>query len=146
MVDLSPLHHEAAQAATSGGRFAAYVRGLCSRIQNECNNMDFGAIREIAVQAAAAADDVALSIELGWEEAEARRGVVTEAAGVSAAEAERVVALGATGTTERSPEPHAGPTDTREAAVRAPVDDDTVRARGTGRAGTVSNTGTVGRR
>ena len=127
MHDLSTLHRDASQATTSGGRFAAYVRGLASRIQNECNNQDFAAIRELAVQAALAADDVALTVEHGWDEAQRRRGVQSEAREARLDSTQRVAPSVDTPIQPRPDAPHAGPTDLQRAPT--PETDGTVEAR-----------------
>lgn len=115
MVDLAPLHREAAQSTTPGGRFAVWVKGFASRIQNECNNQDFAAIRELAVQAALQADDMAFNVEHGWDEAERMRREQSEREAGRAGGTARVAPSVDTPLAARADAPHAGPTDLQRA-------------------------------
>lgn len=126
MVDLSPLHRDAAQGTTPGARAAIWIKGLASRIQNECNNQDFAAIRELAVQAALQADDFALTVEHGDEEA--RRIRDSRSAGPTGVDSsQRVAPSVQTPLAAREDAPHAGPTDLQRAPT--PEHDGTVTAR-----------------
>ncbi len=142
-MDLTPLHRETADAASPGARFTTYIRGLGSRIQAACNNQDFGMIREIAVQAALAAEDVALTIEYGWDEAQKRRAAVADAAQARLAVAAPPLAPVAVTPGPRGDAPHAGPTD----HLRFGQPGGTVVSEGTvDSAGTVESVGTVSAR
>lgn len=137
MVDLAPLHQEASQATTSGGRFAAWVKGFASRIQNECNNQDFAAIRELAVQAALQADDFAMTVEHGADEAARMRDGAARRDAQAIDSSQRVAPSVNTPLVSQDPfdgdgrrvTPHAGPTDLQRAPT--PEREGTVPARPT---------------
>lgn len=115
-MSLDQVHRDAAQGATAGNRVALFIQGFASRIQNECNNKDFAAIRELCVQAAQSAEDIALSMEHGWDSAERMRREDLEHAQARAARNEpgRVAPSVDTPLNANAP-PHAGPTDLQTA-------------------------------
>lgn len=130
-MSLAQIHADTAHGTTSGARAALFIKGLASRIQNECNNQDFAAIRELCVGAAQMADDVALTVEHGADEAERIRDDKRKAGAMTGVATATRVAPSVD--TPRVMPPHAGPTD----AARAPVPE---------REGTVEAAPTVGER
>lgn len=113
-MSLDQVHHDASEGTTAGARAALFLKGFASRIQNECNNRDFAAIRELCVQVAQRADDFALTIEHGWDEAETMREEERERAQGRAARNETQQVVPSVNTPREMPA-HAGPTDVQAA-------------------------------
>lgn len=113
-MSLAQVHLDASRGDSAGARAAMFVKGMASRIQNEINNQDFAAIRELCVQAAQMADDVALTVEHGGERAEQIRQSRREGAELSGARTSTQVAP-SVDTPRVPPTPHAGPTDMQRA-------------------------------
>lgn len=126
-MSLLAVHADAAEGASPGARAAVFIKGLASRIQNECNNQDFAAIRELCVQAAQMADDVALTVEHGQERADELREAQRGRAAISGAATAPPVARSVDTPRDVTRTEHAGPTDMQRAPT--PERDGTVAAR-----------------
>jgi hypothetical protein len=109
---LAQTHLDAAKATTPGARAAVFIRGFASHIQAALNDPDnLAQVRELCVEAAQMADDVALTVEHGEEAVRMRE---TAAQVAARPEAQTPVAP-SVDTPRVPPTAHAAPTDYQRA-------------------------------